>query len=246
MPPLNRSRKSALGFYTTAAKVVPSSGEIFVHGTHHRCHLCQQLAHINSWVSPDDYHVVQSPSLEIFVHGTKHRSHLSQKLAHNYLSLARAVTSIFFCRDKRFVVTNTCLWPQIYVCNVKNTSFVATKVCLSRDKTIKLCRNKRCDLSRLKFCLDKHTFVATKDEFCRDKKDTCGSSRQWYISLSGFFMILFCFGTSVALRPWCFHFFLSLLSFFVVFSPFFLLPAWYILVCIDETVCFRHKICFWQ
>ena len=34
-------------------------------------------------------------------------------------------------------------------------------------------------LSWQMFCRDKHTFVATKVVFCRDKNDTCGSSRHW-------------------------------------------------------------------
>ena len=31
---------------------------------------------------------------------------------------------------------------------------------------------------KYQFCRDKHTFVATKDVFCRDKNDTRGNSRQ--------------------------------------------------------------------
>ena len=52
----------------------------------------------------------------------------------------------------------------------QNTSFVATKVCLSRQTRV--CRDKgfvstsTC-LPRQKFCLDKHTFVATKVVFCQ-------------------------------------------------------------------------------
>ena len=86
-----------------------------------------------------------------------------------------------FCRDKSFVVIKdvfcsskhvfvapkvSVLWRQNYVCRAKNMfdkhTFVATK-----------------DV----FCRNKHVFVATnmcfsRQRFCRDKNDTCGSSRQ--------------------------------------------------------------------
>ena len=68
----------------------------------------------------------------------------------------------------RFVATNIILSRQ---------AFVATKVCLSRQTRV--CCDKY--LSRQKFCCAKHTFVATKDVFCRNNSpanDTCGSSRQ--------------------------------------------------------------------
>ena len=55
-----------------------------------------------------------------------------------------------FCRDKSLVARNTCLLRQACVCHDK-ARLVA---CLSRQK----------------LCLDQHTFVATKDVFCRDKK----------------------------------------------------------------------------
>ena len=66
-------------------------------------------------------------------------------------------TSILFSRQKTcFVATNTYLSRQKQACRDK--TFVATKY----------------------VCRDKITFVATKDVFCvcRDKNDTCGSSRQ--------------------------------------------------------------------
>ena len=104
------------------------------------------------------------------------------------MSLAGAVTSIIFvatkvCRDKHVFV------PTKHVfCRKKSTSFVATKVCLSRQNYVchdkafvvtNICRDKhefdksfvstRTRLSRQNFCHDKHTFVVTKDVFCRDK-----------------------------------------------------------------------------
>ena len=57
-----------------------------------------------------------------------------------------------FCRDK----------TQTH----KNTSFVATKVCLPREN---FCRNKIMFVTTsIGVCRDKHTFDATKD-FCCDK-----------------------------------------------------------------------------
>ena len=58
-------------------------------------------------------------------------------------------------------------------CRDKNTSFVATKVCLFRRNFChilsrqKFCRDKY--WSRQRFCRNKYTFVATNDVFCRDK-----------------------------------------------------------------------------
>ena len=74
------------------------------------------------------------------------------------LSLAGAATTIIF------VATNTCLSRQ-------STPFVATKVCLLWQK---FCRVKNMSLlsRQAYFCRDKYVF-------CRDKNDTCGSSRQW-------------------------------------------------------------------
>ena len=104
-----------------------------------------------------------------------------------YLSLAGAATSInffvtrqFCCCDKHvFVVTNTWLSWQ-------NTSFVAKKVCLSQqnyfcsDKKLLFlslqayfCCDKRRVLSRQKFCLDKHTFVAKKRRVLLQQTHAC-------------------------------------------------------------------------
>ena len=74
--------------------------------------------------------------------------------------------------------------------------FYTTKVCLSRQN-YKNILSRQTSFSRQNFYHDKHTFVATKDVFychsrqtrslsrffvcllfCRDKNDTCGSSRQ--------------------------------------------------------------------
>ena len=73
------------------------------------------------------------------------------------LSLAGAAIRIIF------VATNKHAFLSL-----QNTSFVTTKVC-----AIKLYLSRQTRL----YC-DKHTFVATKDVFCRDKNDTCGSYRQ--------------------------------------------------------------------
>ena len=74
--------------------------------------------------------------------------------------------------------------PQVWFLSRQtrqNTSFVATKVCLSRFFYFKLYKHMlylspnnsfvatNIILSRQKFCRNKHIFVATKDLFCRDK-----------------------------------------------------------------------------
>ena len=79
-----------------------------------------------------------------------------------------------FCRDNSFVATNT---------SGQKTCFVATKLCF-RDIIMfvatNVCRDMFCHhknilswrtyfFSRQNFCHDKHTFVATKHAFCRDK-----------------------------------------------------------------------------
>ena len=74
--------------------------------------------------------------------------------------------------------------PQISFLSRQNTSFVATKVCvppqnLCLSREIMFVATNTC-LSRQYFCPDEHTFVATKDVFCRGKHDTCVSPRQWY------------------------------------------------------------------
>ena len=100
-----------------------------------------------------------------------------------------------FCRDKTFfydkhivVATNTCLLWQ-------NTSFVAIKVCLSRqnvffrDKhnlvatSILLSRQKTCFVVT-NTCLSLQTHVCHNNGFVTTKNDTCGSSRQWYVCLA--------------------------------------------------------------
>ena len=48
----------------------------------------------------------------------------------------------------------------------QKTSFVATKVCLSRQNCV--CRDKYL-LQQTRVCRDRHFFVSTKDVFCRDK-----------------------------------------------------------------------------
>ena len=88
------------------------------------------------------------------------------------LSLARAAASIIF------VATNV-LSRQIRVC--RDTTFVATKLCLSRQN---FCRDKYLSQQTL-FCRDKNVFVVTKHVFCRDKSMTVATkllSRQNYVS----------------------------------------------------------------
>ena len=109
---------------------------------------------------------------------------------HNYVS-----------RDEPFVLTNTCLSWQRF-CLDKHT-FVATKDVFCHDKSTlvvakllswqysvcwgknllwqKFCCEKH-NFFHGKTCHDKHTFVMTKEVFCPDKNDTCGSSRQQYFS----------------------------------------------------------------
>ena len=98
----------------------------------------------------------------------------------------------YACRDKTFVVTNISpdkhklFSRQAYFCRDKIT-FVATSLLLSQQicvllRQTRLVSTKVC-LSRQKFYSCKHTFVATKDVFCPDKRRvlsrrTCVSSRQ--------------------------------------------------------------------
>ena len=92
-------------------------------------------------------------------------------------------TKDVFCRDKHmFVATSILLSRQkmLLVAAPANDSrdrhvFVATKL-LSRR--IFLAAN--ITLSRPKFCYDKHTFVAKKDVFCRNK-NTCLSRLKKYL-----------------------------------------------------------------
>ena len=126
------------------------------------------------------------------------------------LSLVGAATSIYiyifiyFLSRQSFVTTNMCLSRQntsfvaTKVCLSQQNIFVATKLftTICRDK--QFCRDKR-DKTRLLLrqnyasiifvatntcCRDK-SFVTTniilsRQTFCRDKNDTCGSSRQLY------------------------------------------------------------------
>ena len=78
------------------------------------------------------------------------------------------VATKYFCRKKSFSATNTCLSQQAYFgCDKRpvlsrqtSVTFVATNICHSK------------------------TFVAA-NTCCRDKNDTCGSSRQWYFIAYG-------------------------------------------------------------
>ena len=105
-----------------------------------------------------------------------------------------------FCRDKTFVVTNTCLWQTFLVTKTsrqtfcldkltfvatntcllrQNISFVSTKACLLRQN---FCRDKQVFVATTIFCHGKHTFVISRDKdvatnvlsrqayFCRDKQ----------------------------------------------------------------------------
>ena len=85
----------------------------------------------------------------IFVHGG---NLFCFCFAASRVSLAGAATSIIFVTTKHVF------------CRYKSM-LVATKVCFSRQN---YCRDKIMFLSRQMFCRDKHTFVATKDVFCRD------------------------------------------------------------------------------
>ena len=56
------------------------------------------------------------------------------------LSLAAAATKAYACCDKTFLTTNICRDKDNFVAT--NTSFVATKVCLSRQTRVCFCRDK--------------------------------------------------------------------------------------------------------
>ena len=83
-----------------------------------------------------------------------------------------------FIATNRFLLRQTCvchdttclLSRQKYACRDKiifflDKTFVATNIC--RDEHVFVC------LSRHRFCLDKHTFVATKDVFLLRQKYAC-------------------------------------------------------------------------
>ena len=73
-----------------------------------------------------------------------------------------------FCCNKKFVVTNMCLWQHVFCHDKQN--FCCDKIMFVMTKYF-CCNN---------FRHDKHMFVATK--FCCNKNGTCGSSCQSYIS----------------------------------------------------------------
>ena len=99
--------------------------------------------------------------------------------------------SSFFCCNKTFVVTNTCLLQQTYVCCDKThllshqkyacpnkIMFVVRNIYVCRNKTFVVtntCRNKhnfvmtKVLLQQAYFCCDKRMLVVTKDVFCHDK-----------------------------------------------------------------------------
>ena len=91
--------------------------------------------------------------------------HVQANSSAPFLSLAGTATSRIFIVTNVLSQQTRLLSRQKYACRDK--TFVETKLC---------------------FFLDKHTFVATN--ICRDKsfvakkKDTCGSSRQRYFSMS--------------------------------------------------------------
>ena len=85
----------------------------------------------------------------------------------------------YACREKTFAATKACLSRQniLVKSNIPHDKhvFVTTKV-LSRQAYF--CHDK----DGLRVCRNKYTFVVTEDVFCRDKKDTFGSSSQWYFT----------------------------------------------------------------
>ena len=93
------------------------------------------------------------------------------------ISLAGAATSIFvaintsFLLRKKYASRDKNLSRQIFVVEGAQIMFVATNI--YRDKRF-VATNIILYLQM--FYRDKHTFIATK--LCRDKNDTCGSSRQ--------------------------------------------------------------------
>ena len=109
------------------------------------------------------------------------------------------------CHDKHnFVTTKVMSWQAYFCCDkhmflaTKHIFCRDTKVCLSQqhfccDKHVSyLLWQKYFDMTKIrqKFCCDKHTFVMTcfvatntclsRQNICRTKNDTCGSSHQWY------------------------------------------------------------------
>ena len=100
------------------------------------------------------------------------RQHLfTEHLTLEKVLLVGAATGIIYfcretrvCRDKHVCHDKACYWSQQqYACRSK--TFLATKLCLSRQIFV---ATNMC-LSPQTFCLNKHTFVTTKDTFCYDK-----------------------------------------------------------------------------
>ena len=84
----------------------------------------------------------------------------------------------FCCGKTRVLSRQRYVWQIFDTCIIlsrQKTCFVAKNMCLT-------------NMSRQNFCWDKIMFVAIKHVFCRDKhvcrdkNDTCGSSRQWYFA----------------------------------------------------------------
>ena len=103
-------------------------------------------------------------------HGTVCPTHCSE---HYTTITGRSCHKYHFCHDKHmFVTTNMCSSQQ-------NTSFVTTKVCLSRKLLLRqnyVCRDKYLSwqqiLTKDVFCQDKHVFLSQQN-FCQDKIYFC-------------------------------------------------------------------------
>ena len=88
---------------------------------------------------------------------------------HNFVATKVLSLQAYFCHDKHIFVATKHLLPwQKYVCRDKTW---LRQTCLSRDKSI---------LSQQKTCVvvTNNTYLSWQN-FCRDKNDTYGSSRQW-------------------------------------------------------------------
>ena len=114
--------------------------------------------------------------------------------------ISRSCHNYHFCQDKSFIATNIChdkcvfvmtkvLSQQAYFCRDKRCVLSQqTHVC--HDKISMLRQNYVC---RNKYLSEQNIFVATSillssqktcsvsQNFCRDKNDTCDSSRQRYV-----------------------------------------------------------------
>ena len=90
---------------------------------------------------------------------------MARWLSHAAVYHWQELQQIDFCHNKHMFVTTK-------VCLLQKASFM-TKVCLSRQKkivTINMCLSQN-------LCCNKHTFVMTKDRFCRDKHVFCNKSK---------------------------------------------------------------------